>query len=349
MAYQSMPIRTAPSHVSQVRAAALTDYVPLARAVGVDGPALLREFGIDAALLAGPDDPVPASAVSGLLTETARRSGCETFALLLAERRSFSSLGPLSLLLRHESSLRTVIARLIGYQRLVSDILELSLEERGDEARILVEVRAEVAARQCVELVMALTCRFLGGAMFGGWHPAEAHFRYPPPADAQDHQRTFRAPLFFDRGFNGFVVPVESLDRPNAYGDPGFVEHARSYVDLLVGELAPPGLADQVAASIRRLLPKGAATLPRVAAELGMHPRALQRRLAGSGLVFADLVETIRTNLAHDLLANTNLPLSEIALLLGYASSASFSRWFAASAGEPPREWRLHHRARAAA
>jgi AraC-like DNA-binding protein len=335
-----MPTTERSGHVSQVRAAVLAHYVSLAQSLGLDGLSLLRECGIEPQLLAEPENRIPANAVGRLLTESARRSGCEAFGLLLAERREFSSLGPLSLLLRHERSFRAVLERFIAYQRVISDILELDLEETGGEARIIVDVTPEVATRQSVELVMALTCRFLSGAMFGGWHPAEAHFRYRAPADPQVHQRSFRAPLRFDASFNGFVVPAETLDRDNAYGDPGFVEHARDYLELLVRELPESSLSDQVRSAIKRLLPSGGATLARVAARLAMHPRALQRKLAAAGLGFTDLVESIRKDLACDLLANTGLPVSEVALLSGYSSPASFSRWFARAANCPPREWR---------
>jgi AraC-like DNA-binding protein len=332
-------------HVPTVRAAALTNYVPVARSLGLDGPSMLREFGIEPKLLDGGENRIPASAVSRLLVESARRSDCESFALLLAERREFSSIGPLSLLLRHESSFRTVVQRLITYQRVVSDILELDFAEVGDEAHILIAVSPEVTNRQSIELVMALTSGFLGGAMFGGWRPAEVHFRYPAPGDDSVHRRTFRAPLLFNRPFNGFVVAAATLDRKNAYADPGFVEHAQSYVDLLAQGLPVPSFADQVRASIGLLLPSGAATLSRVARQLGVHPRALQRRLDSAGFGFTDLVEATRGSVASDLLADTDLPISEVAFLAGYSSSGSFSRWFAGKFGRPPREWRTLNRA----
>src|SRR5205085_3960781 len=226
----------------------------------------------------------------------------------------------------------------ISYQRLISDILELEFVEAGDEAHILVAVSPGVANRQTIELVMALTGGFLGGAMFGGWRPAEVHFRYPPPADDSVHRRIFRAPLLFNRPFNGLVVAAATLDRENAYADPGFVQHAQSYVDLLTQELPAPSLSDQVRASISLLLPSGAATLARVARQLGIHPRALQRRLASAGIGFTDLVEATRGNVACELLADTDLPISEVAFLAGYSSSGSFSRWFAGKFGRPPRD-----------
>jgi len=336
---QSNPVEQVP----QVRAVALTHYVAVARSVGLDGFEMLREVGIDPGSLENPETRIPASAASRLITQSALRSGCESFGLRLAELRSFASLGPLSLLLRHERNLRAVLRRMIAYRGLMTQALNFDLVEERDETRIVITFIPEIE-RQGVELGMALTCRFLGGAIFGGWRPAEVHFQYPAPADAQVHQRIFRAPLVFNARFNGFVIPAASLDRENASGDPEFVAHAQSYVDLLARDLPATSLAEQVGTAIKGLLQTGGVTLPKVASQLAIHPRALQRKLAAAGLRFADLVETIRGNLARDLLANTDLAVTEVALLAGYASAAAFSRWFAASAGEPPRTWRLRNR-----
>ena len=340
-----MPARNGHRFVAQVRAVVLSTFPAVAQAVGLDPFAMLREAGIDPRALADPEARIPASAVGALIDAAARRSGCETFGLQMAEQRSFASLGPLSLLLRHESDFRAVLRRLIQFRRLIGDVVDYDLVESGDEARIVVLVTPEVATRQCVELTMGLTCRFLGGAMFGGWHPSEACFRYPPPADTNVHQRLFRTRLRFDAPMNGFLVPADSLDRANAYADPELSRHALKFVELLAGELPAQTLAEQVRAAIAALLGTGTVTLAKVARQLDMHPRALQRRLAGEGLTFGGLVDSIRETLARELLANTDLPVGEVGLLLGYSSQAAFSRWFTGSAGVAPKKWRAQSRA----
>lgn len=337
-----MPPRPAQAadHVPQTRAAALADYVNLARSLGLDAYAMLREFGIDPRLLADPEARLPADAVSGLLEESVRRSGCEWIGLRLAETRSFASLGPLSLLLRHERTLRRVFGRIIQYRRLMSDIIEFDLDEEGEAAHIRVGLNTYLAGRQGVELVMALTFRFVNEAMFGGWHPLEVHFRHPAPADEKVHRRIFRCPLRFDAAFNGFLCSTAELDRENAYADAGFARHAQRFADLLLEALPELSFVDQVRTAVRSLLPMGQARLTKVAAHLRVHPRGLQRRLAAEGRPFASLVEDIREELARDLLANTRLPLAEVAVLAGYASPTSFSRWFSGRVGQSPRDWR---------
>ncbi len=334
-------------YVPQVRAVTLSDYVAIAQSVGLDPYAMLSEAGIDPRLLVNPETRLPAAAVSRLLEESAQRSGAEAFGLLLAEARDFASLGPLSLVMRHERRLRDVIGRIIEYRRLMSDVQELALCESGDEAELRVSITSGVSGRQAVELAMALTCRFVNEAMFGGWQPSSAHFRHSAPADRHVHQRVFRCTLRFGSDRQGFLFPAAALDRENAFADEGLMRHAKDHVDLIARALPGLSLVEQVREAIGTLLPGGGATLRKVADQLQIHPRALQRRLTAEGVAFTALVDSLREELARDLLADTDLPISEIAALAGYATAASFSRWFAERAGEPPSEWRLKRRGEA--
>ena len=64
----------------QVRAAALTNYVEVARFCGLDPDAMLRRARINPAILTDPDDPVAANVVGKLLEASARESGCSASA-----------------------------------------------------------------------------------------------------------------------------------------------------------------------------------------------------------------------------------------------------------------------------
>ncbi len=55
---------------------------------------------------------------------------------------------------------------------------------------------------------------------------------------------------------------------------------------------------------------------------------------------FAAHYRAIRLERARDLLVQTALPLTEVALAAGFASASHFSRSFAAAYGYPPREER---------
>jgi AraC-like DNA-binding protein len=66
----------------------------------------------------------------------------------------------------------------------------------------------------------------------------------------------------------------------------------------------------------------------------------LQRRLDEEGAEFTRLLNDIRRELAVRYVANTKLPLSRVADLVGYSRQSSFSRWFSEEFGSSPTAWR---------
>ncbi|MEP5622840.1 MAG: helix-turn-helix transcriptional regulator, partial [Hyphomicrobiales bacterium] len=104
------------------------------------------------------------------------------------------------------------------------------------------------------------------------------------------------------------------------------------------GQLESP--LSQVANEIATNLSDGGYTLPKIAEKLGMSQRAIQRLLEKEGTTFRKLNEEIRKSAAERYLRSSNLPMKEIAYLLGFSELSTFSRavklWF----GNPPRRVR---------
>ena len=87
-------------------------------------------------------------------------------------------------------------------------------------------------------------------------------------------------------------------------------------------------------------LKAGTATLEHIAAELGLEPRSLQRRLADEGTSFRKLIDEVRLARARHLLTNTRLRITDIAVELGYSESRSFIRSFERLTGMSPGKYR---------
>jgi AraC-like DNA-binding protein len=89
-----------------------------------------------------------------------------------------------------------------------------------------------------------------------------------------------------------------------------------------------------------RALHDGVPTLEQVALRLSMSNRTLQRRLGERGLNYQALLDRTRSELARRYLADRNLSLSEIALLLAFSEQSAFNRAFKRWYGESPRRFR---------
>jgi len=77
-----------------------------------------------------------------------------------------------------------------------------------------------------------------------------------------------------------------------------------------------------------------------IAKKLHMSESTLQRRLAKEGCRFQELLDQVRYRLALEYLKGTHLPVTEVAILLGYSSAANFRRSFKRWSGLTPAEIR---------
>ena len=97
--------------------------------------------------------------------------------------------------------------------------------------------------------------------------------------------------------------------------------------------------------AISVLLPHGKARLPEIARQFNMSPSTLARRLASEGLTFAQILEELRLGLAVVYLQEADLPVSEVAWLLGYQEVSAFTHAFRRWTGKTPRETRVQKKA----
>lgn len=323
----------------QVRAVSLSNYVDVAKSFGVDGRALLRSHGIREADLSNPEFRLAARPAVDLLDATASAAGIDSFGLQLARSRTFSSLGPLSLLLQHLNNLREVIETMSSRSHTISDVLMVGLEDHGEVATVRFDLKPEAFGVQASDLQLVQAYIMLAGASQGEWHPESVCFMHSRPRDHREFERYFRTNLQFDCHYSGFVCTSQSLDRPLPLANEALAAHAR----LLLASVhppAPPQISGRVRQAIALLLPHGRATLEVVAHNLNVHPRALQRQLAMENHSFGGLLNDIRRELARTYLANSARSLTSVAADLGYAKQSALSRWFAAEFGSTPRAWR---------
>ena len=103
---------------------------------------------------------------------------------------------------------------------------------------------------------------------------------------------------------------------------------------------AAPDILSRTRRAIVPLIQSKDLSLSGVAEKLAMQPRTLNRRLAPEGASFQGEVERLRYEFSRQLLANTDLPISQIAYALGYSAISAFSRSFRRWSGTTPGEWR---------
>ena len=123
-----------------------------------------------------------------------------------------------------------------------------------------------------------------------------------------------------------------------------------NYLNDLLQRYAESALADRprerapLRSAVERVLPQllahARASASNVAKQLAISTRTLSRQLRDEGVTFAEILEETRAALAKRYLAERDLPVSEIAWLLGYREISSFTHAFKRWTGMTPRQFR---------
>ncbi|MGB6007380.1 AraC family transcriptional regulator [Castellaniella sp.] len=320
---------------SLVRAASLTNYSEVARAIGLDPVRMLYEAGLSPSVLREPDLMIPVELVGKLLHMSAVTSGNESFGLRMAETRFLSNLGAVGLLIRDQATLRDSLAVLMRYQAQLNGALSLAIEECGDLVIIReagITSSAHQYTRQRVELVLGVVVRVIRQLLTPDWQPRRVCFEHSAPNETGAHLRFFGRNIEFGCDFNGIVCTKADLDTPNSSADPAMVRYAQQLLEKSV--MSPQGaILEDVRRAILLLLPSGRCGIVQVAGHLGVVPRTVQRRLAEQGQSFSSMVNDIRKEQATRHVGESDRPLTEVAALLGFSAPSVFSRWYHAQFG----------------
>lgn len=325
------------------RSAVLTNYIEVARAVGLEPYRQLREAGINRSVLLEPDTMIPVNAVSRLLERSARVAGIEDFGLRMAATRQLSNLGPLGFAVREQPTLRKALEAMGRYQRLQNEALIMRVEEMDGLAIIREDVTTGVlgGVRQGTELVLGVMYRTLGMVLGPPWRPRTVCFMHSAPASLAAHARMFGT-VAFKQDFDGFVCIASDLDATIPTYDPVMAQQVRRYLDSMLLQTNAT-MPDKVRKLVVALLPSGLCSIDRVAQHLGVARRTVHRHLADHDDSYLSIVDAVRVELVTRYLDSSDRPLSEIATLVGFSSLSAFSRWFGARFGVSMTKRRKQH------
>lgn len=161
------------------------------------------------------------------------------------------------------------------------------------------------------------------------------------PRNTSAFQKKYQGRLKFGAPHNRIFIPKSLLSRPLQQSDAHLYEIIlKAAIDELdrFGQSESPltRITNEVASNLAH----GACTLPHISAKLGMSQRAVQRLLEKEGTSFRKLSEEVRRSAAERYIRGTDLPMKEIAYLIGFSELSTFSRAVKSWFGMSPRKFR---------
>lgn len=327
-----------------IRSGAIEGFEQLVNQLGHNPASLLAQSGFSSAQLRDPNTYISYTRLADLLDNAALVCGVPLFGLRLAAAQSVLALGEIALSIRQQPTLADALAysnhhiRLHAYGINVKqvprrDTLELHLSFDFSNATGLTQLM-QLSAGQAFNLVSQMADD-TGSAL---------KLPLPQAAAAQSAELpgSYRGHVQYGCEFGGVSFPLSWLARKPQYDEQLLREHFQQRIRLLES-IYPDDLQAQVRHLISNLLPSGECSIERVAAGLNLQPRVLQKRLQREHVSFRELLQQTRLEIAQRNLQHGQLSITELALNLGYAEVAVFSRNFKRWTGVSPREWKARH------
>ena len=296
---------------------------------GVDPGALLSQFGLEPGTYQDPDNKIPFAMSCRLLARCAEYTECPHFGLLVGQRASLSSLGPLGFLMLSSPDVRTALETVARHFHLHNSGAAIGLVEQDSFASLSFTIlQSEIREREQVAAgVLAVEFKLMRKLCGPDWQASEVQFAHRGPPDSAPFMQFFEIPPVFNAGANALKFPRRWLDRPLASADPYLHSMMQHRVHVLESQFE-----EDLVGQLRRLLPSmiaaRKATLAVAAQRVSMGERTLGRRLAAEGTTFRALCDEARHVIACRLLADTDMPANKIADCLGYANASAFTHAF---------------------
>jgi AraC-like DNA-binding protein len=335
--------RTATPEEKSCPAGGLGRLPDILREFGHDPWQMLESFGISEAVMARPLTPVPASLQGRVLEAAAKLTQCEHIGLMLGQRATLEHAGPLRLLVVNARTANEAIKYLVRFVVLWYRALHVNYTRNGTLASVSLGIDGNFPGRDHLMVAyLAALIKHLEGVMGRAWRPSSVHIACHQPKSIEPYQRYFRAPLVFDQAQSAVFFRDQHLD--DARSDPAD-RQLEAFLHQYMSELEKqnaPDLISQVKHVILGLLGTSECNIVRIAEIFSVHRFTLYRYLRVEGTTFEALLDETRRDLATELLARGDLPISEISSEVGFATVPSFvracTRWY----GVTPKAMRHH-------
>ncbi len=335
-----------PAYSAPIPFLTLPNWVKAAAHCGFNIQPVFREHGIDTDLIHLETATVSPAQLQQVMAACVARARNHHYPFVLGETFAFDYMPDIGTFLTTSSTLRETLRVFDWVRELINPALNVRLEERGEEAWLLLEFsRGEtLPAPYFTETTFASIYKFgrtlLGErAVFG-----RLCLQHAAPPYAAEYARYFGIEIRFGQPQQALVFERDLLDVPLQGAFPALHRQAEYRVQRQLTGLpkSAPGegvvnLIGQTFAARPELLGQG---IERMAEALNLHPRTLQRRLQDLGQGYAELQARARFHKAADWLQAGELSIEAISERLGFSDRRSFPRAFTRWAGISPSSFR---------
>lgn len=303
---------------------------------------VFRDAGLAPDTVASPDARYPYAKMQVMWRLAVERTGDPCFGLAVAEHFKPQAFHGLGFMWLSSDTLFDALQRLVKYQRMISTVADITLEETEDSVRLNVDIHRssvdiEYASLDAAVGVFVNLCRMATCETF---NPVRLTLKRPRPDCSDRFEALFRSPVEFGADSNVLYFDPVALRESLPGANPELARANDQVVIDYLGRFDREHLSMQVRSRLIELLPGGQPAQKDIASSLNISVRNLQRRLHAEGVSFKHLLDETRKDLATQYIQDSHRRIGEITYLLGFSEPSNFTRAFRRWTGVSPNEFR---------
>ncbi|WP_297614702.1 AraC family transcriptional regulator [Nocardia sp.] len=317
--------------MSVIRSAGLRGFRLTVGELGGNAEEFATACGLPIEALDTDDLLIPDHAVAAAMELAAQQLNCPDLGLRMSRRQDLDMLGPLTLAIRNSPTLADVLECTSRYLFVHARSLSLTMEPDPYGDRNVIALRYGVTMAglptpvQGTDVGLAFVHRTIARLAEDRYGLRSVELPYRPAAPIHVYEEFFGAPVRIERPAALLRVPSSLAGRPLSGGDENLHRLAMAFLAQQSGD-ASMAVTPQVRTTLQKLLGTAAPEIGAVARLLTIHPRTLQRRLTAEGTTFATLLDDVRRGEARRYLTTTDMPMSQVASLVGLSEQSTFTR-----------------------
>jgi AraC-like DNA-binding protein len=281
--------------------------------------------------------------VNAILLECASLSGDANFGLRMVGLTDSADLGIYGYLLMNAPTVGEALEIACRYYPTfyLGAVLNLSVARATARLTYRVKASGTVSARHDNEWTLGFLVHLIRRGASADWTPQSTTFTHPAPRDRRELRQVFGSNLHFKHAINSLEFSADVLSYRISETDPGLLRVLTRHADkLLAGIHDEDDLVRNVRLLILESLERGQFDEASIASKLGVSLSTLKRRLKQKGFTYRELRDGVVEDIAKSALGQTKVPISEIALRVGYSELSAFDRAFMRLTGMTPLEYR---------
>ncbi len=320
-----------------IRAGAWNGLAEMIRDLGGDPAEIFAMTGLPENFQSDPNAYIPVSLLVQTLELAASQLNQPDLGLRTG-RNLYVVLGTISLAVMNAATVREAVLTAARYIHIHNRAVAIDIVPLPDDGLELVKITVFNPSLgksvQFTERLLAGLYHRLVAILGERWVPVEIRFPNKRLSTAETYKSAFGVVPVFESDDFGLVLTTKELNQSLTGRDENTLRWAEEHLETM-GGAKPHTITEKVDLLIRGFLISNDCNMQQIADILGMHRRTLQRRLKEEGSSFEELKDTAKRDRADMLLARDDISLTDVAFMLGYSESSTFSRkargWFGMS------------------